>query len=42
MIKKIDKFEKNAPGIAVNVLFSSKKKKKYIYIYIRPAGPSVT
>ena len=39
MIKKIDKFEKNAPGIAVNVLFSSKKKKIYIYIYIY--GPQV-
>ena len=26
-IKKIDKFEKNNPGIAVNVLFSNKKKK---------------
>ena len=24
---KIDKFEKNNPGIAVNVLFSNKKKK---------------
>ena len=31
-IKKIDKFEKNNPGIAVNVLFSIKKsKKKNIY-----------
>ena len=31
-IKKIDKFEKNNPGIAVNVLFSNKKsKKKNIY-----------
>ena len=27
-IKKIDKFEKNNPGIAVNVLFSIKKSKK--------------
>ena len=25
MIKKIDKFEKNNPGIEVNVLFSNKK-----------------
>ena len=30
-IKKIDKFEKNNPGIAVNVLFS-KKKSQNIYI----------
>ena len=30
-IKKIDKFEKNNPDIAVNVLFS-KKKSQYIYI----------
>ena len=30
-IKKIDKFEKNNPGIAVNVLFSNKKMKIYIY-----------
>ena len=30
-IKKIDKFEKNNPGIAVNVLFSNNKKSKYIY-----------
>ena len=27
MIKKIDKFEKNNPGIAVNVLFSNNKNK---------------
>ena len=27
-IKKIDKFEKNNPGIAVNVLFSNKKSPK--------------
>ena len=26
LIKKIDKFEKNNPGIAVNVLFSNNKK----------------
>ena len=31
-IKKIDKFEENNPGIAVNVLFSNNKKSKYIYI----------
>ena len=32
MIKNIDKFEKNNPGIAVNVLFSNKKnQKKNIY-----------
>ena len=37
-IKKIDKFEKNNPGIAVNVLFSNKK----IQIYIQPAGQNVT
>ena len=37
-IKKIDKFEKNNPGIAVNVLFCKKK----IQIYIRPAGQNVT
>ena len=31
-IKKIDKFEKNNPGIAVNVLFNNKKSpKKDIY-----------
>ena len=30
-IKKIDKFEKNNPDIAVNVLFSNNKKSKYIY-----------
>ena len=31
-IKKIDKFEKNNPGMAVNVLFSNKKsQKKNIY-----------
>ena len=31
-IKKIDKFEKNNPGIALNVLFSNKKsQKKNIY-----------
>ena len=31
-IKKIDKFEKNNPGIVVNVLFSSKKSlKKMVY-----------
>ena len=38
LIKKIDKFEKNNPGIAVNVLFSNKK----IQIYIQPAGQNVT
>ena len=33
-IKKINKFEKNNPGIAVNVLFSNKKSlDEYIYIY---------
>ena len=32
MIKKIDKFEKNNPGIAVNMLFSKKNNpKKNIY-----------
>ena len=30
-IKKIDKFENNNPGIAVNMLFSNNKKSKYIY-----------
>ena len=30
-IKKINKFEKNNPDIVVNVLFSNKKKSKYIY-----------
>ena len=35
-IKKIDKFEKNNPGIAVNVFFSRKKSYK---LY---TGPSVT
>ena len=30
-IKKIDKFEKNNPDIAVNVLLSNNKKSKYIY-----------
>ena len=38
-INKIDKFEKNNPGRAVNVLFSNSKKNK---IYIQPAGQSVT
>ena len=33
-IKKIDKFEKNNPGISV--------KKKKIKIYIQPAGQNVT
>ena len=37
-IKKIDKFEKNNPDMAVNLLFSNKK----IKIYIQPAGLSVT
>ena len=36
-IKKIDKFEKNNPDIAVNELFSNK-----IYIYIQSAGQNVT
>ena len=36
-IKKIDKFGKNNPGIAVNELFSNKK-----YIYIQSAGQNVT
>ena len=36
-IKKIDKFEKNNPGIEVNVLFSNKKsQKKNKYIVHRP------
>ena len=39
LIKKIDKFEKNNPGIAVNVLFSKKKSQN---IYIQPAGQNVT
>ena len=31
-IKKIDKFEENNPGIAVNVLFNNKKsQEKYMY-----------
>ena len=30
-IKKIDNFERDNPDIAVNVLFSNKKKCKYIY-----------
>ena len=35
-IKKIDKFEKNNPGMAVNVLFSNKKNsKKDIYTVLR-------
>ena len=38
-IKKIDKFEKNNPGRAVNVLFSNNNKSK---IYIQPAGQNVT
>ena len=37
-IKNIDEFERNNPGIAVNV-FSSNKK---IKIYIQPAGQNVT
>ena len=37
-IKKIDEFEKNNPGITVNLLFSNKK----IKIYIQPAGQDVT
>ena len=36
MIKKIDKFKKNNPGIAVNVSFSNKKsQKKNIYTVCR-------
>ena len=36
-IKKIDKFEENNPGIAVNVLFNNKKsQKKNIYTVRRP------
>ena len=36
MIKNIDKFEKNNPGIAVNMLFSNKKsQKKNIYTVCR-------
>ena len=31
-IKKIDKFEENNPGIAVNLLFNNKKsQEKYMY-----------
>ena len=30
-IKKIDQFEKNNPGMAVNVLFSKKKSQKNLY-----------
>ena len=37
-IKKIDRFEKNNPGISVNVLLSNKK----IKIYIQAAGQNVT
>ena len=37
-IREIDKFEKNNPGIAVNVLFSNKK----IKIYKQPSGQNVT
>ena len=34
--KKIDKFEKNSPGIAMNVLFNNKKsQKKNIYVVHR-------
>ena len=40
-IKNIDKFEKNNPGIAVNVLFSNKKSLDED-IYIRSAGQNVT
>ena len=41
LIKKIDKFEKNTPGIAVNVLFSKKKgQKKNIYT-VRRSGRKV-
>ena len=40
-IKKIDKFEKNNPGIAVNMLFSNKKgQKKNIYT-VRRSEPNV-
>ena len=37
-IKKINKFENNNPGIAVNVLFRKKKVK----IYIQSAGQNIT
>ena len=41
-IKKIDKFEKNNPGIAVNVLFCNKKSpKKDIYTARRSGRNSV-
>ena len=41
LIKKIDKFEKNNPGMAVNVLFNNKKNQKK-EIYIQSAGQGVT
>ena len=40
-IKKIDKFEKNNPGIAVNMLFCNKKSPKKD-IYIQSAGQNAT
>ena len=37
-IKKIDKFEKNNPGIAVNVLFSNRKSQKKNLYTVRRSG----
>ena len=40
-IKKIDKFEKNNPGIAVNVLFFEKKSPKKDIYTVRRSGRNV-
>ena len=41
MIKKIDKFEKNNPDMAVNVLFSNKKSQKKNIYAVRRSGRNV-
>ena len=40
-IKKIDKFVKNNPGMAVNVLFSNKKSQKKNKYTVRRLGRNV-
>ena len=41
LIKKIDKFEKNNPDMAVNVLFSNKKSQKKNIYAVRRSGRNV-
>ena len=38
LIKKIDRFEKNTPDIAVNVLFNNKKNQKKNIYTVRSSG----